>query len=74
MEKSISDLFEKFLEIEAQSSLYNLIIGNIKIWQYVRFNICDKLLQELSGADYLRDNGGYLNHPKKQKGIQCQRL
>lgn len=66
MDNSITELFEKFLEIESKSNLYNLMIDDIKIWQYVRFSFCDRLLQKLSGIDYLRDNGG------KQK-VECDR-
>lgn len=70
MDDNISELFEKFLLIESHSTLFQLAINNIRIWQYIRYSFADKLLQEISGADYLRDNGGYLNRPEKQKGIQ----
>ena len=70
MDDNISELYEKFLLIESHSTLFQLAINNIRIWQYIRYSFADKLLQEISGADYLRDNGGYLNRPEKQKGIQ----
>lgn len=49
MENTTVYLFERFLEIEDKSNLFQYEIGNVKIWQYIRFTICAKMLEELSG-------------------------
>lgn len=62
MENTTVYLFEKFLEIEDKNNLFDYQIGNIKIWQYIRYTVCAQLLEEISGirttsmSDYLLES------------------
>ena len=42
-------LFEKFIQIEDKYQLFDYAIGNEKIWQYVRFAFCAKMLEVETG-------------------------
>ena len=42
-------LFEKFIQIEDKYQLFDYVIGNEKIWQYVRFAFCAKMLEVETG-------------------------
>lgn len=50
MEKSTINLFEKFIEIEDKYNFFEIKINNIKIWQYIRFSCCARILEELTGV------------------------
>ena len=50
MEKSTVNLFEKFIELEDKYNFFEIKINNIKIWQYIRFSCCAKILEELTGV------------------------
>lgn len=49
MEDTTVFWFEKFLEIEDKYDLFDMEINHIRIWQYIRFSYCAKLLEELTG-------------------------
>ncbi len=39
------ELIEKFLEIEDQNHFFDLKIGNIKFWLYIRFDVYTSLME-----------------------------
>ena len=49
MEETTVYLFEEFLNIEDKYNFFDIEINSIKIWQYIRFIYCSKLLEELTG-------------------------
>lgn len=54
MDDNISELFEKFLLIESHSTLFQLAINNIRIWQYIRYslliNYCKKYQEQITSG------------------------
>lgn len=55
MENTTVYLFEKFLDMEEENDLFDYQINDIKIWQYIRFNVCTKVLEELTGIKTTAD-------------------
>ena len=49
MENTTVYLFEKFLDMEEDGGLFDCQINGVKIWQYMRVDICAKVLEELTG-------------------------
>lgn len=49
MEESSIFMGERLLEIEAVNGLFDLTVGGIHLWQYVRYNCLIKILEEVTG-------------------------
>lgn len=62
MEETTVYLFEKFLNIEDKYNFFDIEINNIKIWQYIRFTYCSKLLEELTGIRTTSRNTKVFRH------------
>lgn len=58
MENTTIYLFREFLDIEDENNLFEYQIDDIKIWQYIRFTICARLLEELTGIKTTADSKG----------------
>ena len=71
-------LFEKFLDIEDSHDFFETEINHIKIWQYIRFSYCSKLLEELTGIVTANKNVNLVQHeknkPDKKEWIRKQQF
>lgn len=64
MENTTIYLFERFLDIEEAGELFDYQINGVKIWQYVRFSVCAKILEELTG---IRTTAGSVSGSAKKE-------
>lgn len=51
---------ERLLEIEAENRLFELKVGDVYLWQYVRYICLTRILEEITGIETTNRQGGFM--------------
>jgi len=58
---------EKLLEIEAEGGLFELKVGNIHLWQYVRYICLTRALEEITGIETTNRSSSLIQYDTDKK-------